>query len=239
MDALVDEIEPIEEVNKSAQRYGNKSFRTLIDRINVDIILLDSGFNEFLSKVFLSSFGDPTRIDYGTGHELSFIIFVLCALKLFKEETESYAWIAGSLIGQKYLPLCRKIQCKYSLEPAGSHGVWGLDDHQFIPFLLGSSQLIGSGIDPAEMIKSTVFSILSYRNEYLYAAALYHIHRLKTRSNPTLQFHHHSPLLYDISGVATWQKIHEGLRRMYDKEVLGKLPVVQHILFDMTLFKFE
>jgi len=48
-------------------------------------------------------------------------------------------------------------------------------------------------------------------------------------------FAEHSPMLNDITAVKTWQKVNEGLIKMYKAEVLGKFAVVQHFIYSSWL----
>ena len=221
-----------------SQRYGNKAFRVFCEKIGE---IEHSSLPRFAINLLNCSFGNGTRIDYGTGHELFFLISCLAAIRAAGMEEMSEAMAAvlgGRVICGRYWQLVRFLQERYSLEPAGSHGVWGLDDYQFAPFLLGSAQLIGfdEEISTGAAVEPATFNDPRLQEEFVYLQAISHVHRLKTRANASLPFASHSPLLHSISGVPTWQRVHDGLGRMYLKEVLGKLPVVQHLQFDSELF---
>lgn len=105
-DEWITQIPPTEQ----PQRFGNKSFRVWHEKLQqvnihyfyIDIfrvywfIIFQNGIVE-LQKVLpeklhravpeivqylYESFGNPTRIDYGTGHEMAFLMFLCCMFKI-------------------------------------------------------------------------------------------------------------------------------------------------------------
>jgi serine/threonine-protein phosphatase 2A activator len=119
----------------------------------------------------------------------------------------------------------RKIQRTYMLEPAGSHGVWSLDDHQFLPFFWGSGQLLANAQIAPKSVRSREI-VDFYAQDYLYLDAIKFV--LSVKTGP---FGEHSPTLNSIAELPHWEKVNGGLMKMYVAEVLGKFPVVQHQLF--------
>ena len=83
-------------------------------------------------------------MDYGTGHEASFALLLLSLtlLRFFEPEARTERELVFSVF-LRYLRLCWRLQDVYKLEPAGSHGVWGLDDYSFLGYIFGSGQLKG------------------------------------------------------------------------------------------------
>lgn len=234
LDVLVSETPPA--AMEKSRRYGNIAFRTLVERVLkvVPDLMIAAGLPPELGLLYLvPSLGNPTRLDYGTGHELSFIAFLAGVEMVLARTAEPRAdeyMAMGLAIFDQYLRLVRRVQAVYSLEPAGSHGVWGLDDYQFVPFLWGSSQLVGQDeIAPAQVLDERVLAKAG--SEYLYAEAIEHICTLKKGR----YFGEHSPLLYDLTSLPDWERINRGMIRMYQEEVLHKFPVVQHFEFSSWL----
>ncbi|KAK4462741.1 serine threonine phosphatase 2A activator 1 [Cladorrhinum samala] len=242
------------------RRFGNRAFRSFLGGLRdkagwllEEHLGLKSGKGkEELVVYLLGAWGSAERLDYGTGHELSFLAFLggLWKLGFFytgngKEEEAERGLVL--VIVELYLETVRKLILKYTLEPAGSHGVWGLDDHSFLPYIFGSAQLTRPIKDgeamplegsapgspkPSEILNAN--SMKMWRGKNMYFSAIGFINDVK--KGP---FWEHSPTLYDISGIAFgWGKINKGMVKMYDAEVLGKFPVVQHFPFG-SLFEWE
>lgn len=233
LDKYVEEYPPIEQ----PQRFGNAAFRDWLMKVkSTSTALMQDALEINLHvaipevKVYLEeSFGNATRIDYGTGHEMAFVMFLCCLYKIGCLQSEDQI-ATVFLVFNKYLNLVRKLQQTYRMEPAGSHGVWSLDDYQFVPFIWGSSQLIDQPRinPPSKFLEDDIND--KYANEYIFIGCIKYIKQVK--KGP---FAEHSNQLWSISAVQSWQKINQGLIKMYKKEVLGKFPVVQHIMFGSLL----
>uniref|UniRef100_M4BXN6 Serine/threonine-protein phosphatase 2A activator n=1 Tax=Hyaloperonospora arabidopsidis (strain Emoy2) TaxID=559515 RepID=M4BXN6_HYAAE len=215
IDSWIDDIPPIQQ----PMRFGNRAFRTFHDRVlertremqEKTLPEEQRGAVIELAAYLEDSFGNRVRIDYGTGHETSFIVWMCTCC-----EASDFPALVLRLFNS-YLALMRRLQKQYMLEPAGSHGVWGLDDYHCLPFYFGSAQLIGQH----EILPESVHddSVLETNcHEYLYLDAIKFIKEVKAGS----PFAETSPMLNDISALPSWEKTNKGMLKLYEGEVLKK-----------------
>lgn len=242
MARILRETPPLE----GPRRFGNFAFRDWSAKLKkeagplLDELCGSPDFSRELQFYLLGSFGSAIRLDYGTGHELSFIAF-------FGGLVE-YEKISGEILGEnilvifaKYYDLVRSLIVTYNLEPAGSHGVWGLDDHFHFLYILGAAEFNLSKEQkkikfvPLSLLVMTAQTIGAYKETNMYVNSIAFVHKIK--HGP---FSEHSPMLFDISqSVAKWEKVLSGLLKMYEVEVFGKFPVVQHFYFGPGLYPWQ
>ena len=141
------------------------------------------------------SFGNPVRIDYGTGHETTFIVFLCMCIHLFVHSSSySYSDCLYQLglindsdlkpiilrVFAGYLAVCRHLQRIYMLEPAGSHGVWSLDDYQMLVFYFGACQLHGNPLySPDCICEGRLMG--EQASEYMYFEAIHFINTVRLK----------------------------------------------------------
>lgn len=253
---------PPQNRNADVNRFGNVAFRDclfalqdqLVPELFTDPALSDVKHKNELEGYFINSLGSSQRIDYGTGHELHFLVFLAGFEGRFSKN--DYPELVLKVFSS-YLQLMRTLQKTYWLEPAGSHGVWGLDDYHFLPFLFGSAQLCGHAnirpraVHSAEMVHylapnfiyfDSILNILQIKAEKdqgdTSSADIADAH-VRSEAPNTNALRWMSPVLDDISAVKTWEKVNSGLIQMWRVEVMSKLPIMQHLLFGSGILDFK
>uniref|UniRef100_A0A5F9DPS4 Serine/threonine-protein phosphatase 2A activator n=1 Tax=Oryctolagus cuniculus TaxID=9986 RepID=A0A5F9DPS4_RABIT len=216
LDRWIDETPPVDQPS----RFGNKAYRTWYAKLDEEAeglvaAVVPAHLAAAVPEVAVylkESVGNSTRIDYGTGHEAAFAAFLCCLCKIGVLRVDDQIAIVFKVFN-RYLEVMRKLQKTYRMEPAGSQGVWGLDDFQFLPFIWGSSQLIDHPfLEPRHFVDEK--AVNENHKDYMFLECILFITEMKTGP-----FAEHSNQLWNISAVPSWSKVNQGLIRMYKAEL--------------------
>jgi serine/threonine-protein phosphatase 2A activator len=101
-----------------------------------------------------------------------------------------------------------------------------VDDYNLLPFVFGSAQMVGKGVE----IKS-IFGrdqVAQLVEESLYFRMIHNINTVKSFELAT-----NSPFISEIHNKVemNWEKINNGMLKHFNNEVLGKWPIIQHFWF--------
>ncbi|XP_051748876.1 serine/threonine-protein phosphatase 2A activator isoform X2 [Ctenopharyngodon idella] len=229
LDHWIDETPPVDQPS----RFGNKAYRTWYAKLEQEAetlvkTVLPSDRHDAAPEIAVylkESVGNSTRIDYGTGHEAAFAAFLCCLCKVGALRIEDQLAIVFKVF-EKYLRVMRKLQKTYRMEPAGSQGVWGLDDFQFLPFIWGSAQLIDHPtLEPRHFLEEK--AVNENHQDYMFLECIKFINEMKTGP-----FAEHSNQLWNISAVPSWSKVNQGLIRMYKAEATHTSSDVQQYVWN-------
>ncbi|BGP49718.1 Serine/threonine-protein phosphatase 2A activator 1 [Rhodotorula kratochvilovae] len=206
----------------TTSRKNREAFQAWLDKVDENTAVLHRDLVDEAHAValpemrihLLAAFGSAQRLDYGTGHELSFLAYLL-VLRLVGILTPEDELAVARRIFAGYLDLVGKVQRGFKLEPAGKLGVWGVDEHQHLVYHWGASQ---ARIHPSKRPLSLLSppNASPHRIAYLFLTTLLHLNRDPWSAPP-------SP------------EEEAGLLRLYRAEVLQRLPVVQHFRFGAIL----
>ncbi|BGP25960.1 phosphotyrosyl phosphatase activator [Rhodotorula toruloides] len=207
-----------EQNGNGVEQESNLDFQRWVDRAAetanlVHADLVDSAHSAALPELifqFRSSFGSPERLDYGTGHELSFLAYLLILRLSGVLTAEDEATIA-KVIFPVYFDLMKQVVKAFRLREAAKMGIWGVENGHLVYEWSASQKRIHPSKRPVSLLSTP--SLSPQHISYLFLTTLLHINAGST-----------SPATSEGEDPG-------GLLRLYRSEVLHRLPVVQHLRF--------
>lgn len=218
--------------NREYRRWSRSMLRDIFHILEAALPVKKCRYVNELGQYLSGAFGSSTKIEYGTGHELSFLFF-LCALFeaeiLFRGEDLA---ASALILFVRYLKFVRRLQVTYSVVSANSQGAYALDKFQFVPFIWGIAQLCHEApFSPQRMLDKEIME--QYKKDYLLIDSVGHVSDTNTGS-----FARHSSQLWSLAALSSWTKIHSGLMFMYMEDILLDFDTLHALRFG-ELMPFE